>query len=385
MIDLLFTFFKTPLTIGVVQLPFNPLELLITFLIPLFTAYILYRLFIRGFKKLIRRTSLRNETKERFIHWIRLVLRLLYMFFLIGLTGRLLGARLFEYWKLFYGALNQPLVKSGDTNISFVTLLLTVPVFYMASWAGKTAKGMMSPAFLRRIGIDEGKQFSLSNLLRYTVMIIVLLLGLSIIGINLSALTLIFGVLGIGLGFGLQSVVANFFAGVIIIITRPIKEGDFVLVEGLEGTVVQIRIISTVINTLLNETIIVPNSQLVSSTVYNNTYDDRSVVIRNNIGVSYRSDVEKVQELLLEVSGACPYRRTDKPPVSRLKEFGNSSVDFALFTWIRDVHDKFAAHHWINMEIWKAFKREGVEIPFPQLDLHLKEKSFSGNDSQSHL
>ncbi len=385
MIDLLLAFLETPLTIGVVELPFNPLQLLVTFLLPLFAAYIFYRLCVRGFKKLINRTSLKSEIKYRFIHWIRLVLRLLYIIFMIGLSGRLLGARLFEYWKLFYGIINQPIVKSGETSISFVTLLLTVPVFYMASWAGRAAKGMMSPAFLRRIGIDEGKQFSISNLLRYTVMIIVLLIGLSIIGINLSALTLIFGVLGIGLGFGLQNVVANFFAGVIIIITRPIKEGDFVLVEGLEGSVVQIRIISTIINTLLNETIIVPNSQLVSSTVYNNTYSDKSVVIRNNIGVSYRSDVEKVYELLLEVAERCPYRRSDKAPVSRLKEFGNSSVDFALFTWIRDVHDKFAAHHWINMEIWKAFKREGVEIPFPQLDLHLKEKPVPGNDPQSHL
>jgi potassium-dependent mechanosensitive channel len=231
---------------------------------------------------------------------------------------------------------------------------------------------MMSNAFLKRIGIDEAKQFSLANLLRYTVMIIVLLIGLSIIGINLSALTVIFGVLGLGLGFGLQNVVANFFAGVIIIITRPIKEGDFVIVEEREGTVVQIRVISTVINTLLNETIIVPNSQLVSSTVYNNTYDDRSVVIRNNIGVSYRSDLDLVMEVLASVSGNCPFRRQDKDPVVRLKEFGNSSINFALFTWIVDVRDKFAAHHWINVELWRAFHRKGVEIPFPQLDLHIK-------------
>lgn len=376
---------RNPITLGTLELPFNALELLLTFILPLLGAWVVYRLLVRGGRKLLSKTSFREEVKERIVRWLRLLLRLLFLVFFTGLIGRLFGAKLFEYWKHFYGALNQPLVKTGETSISFVTLLLTVPVFYLASWAGRGAKGMMSASFLRSIGIDEAKQFSLSNLLRYTVMIIVLLIGLSIIGINLSALTVIFGVLGIGLGFGLQSVVANFFAGVIIIITRPIKEGDFVLVEGLEGSVVQIRIISTVINTLLNETIIVPNSQLVSSTVYNNTYDDRSVVIRNDIGVSYRSDMEKVQELLLGVSGECPYRRSDKPPVSRLKEFGSSSVNFALFTWINDVHDKFAAHHWINMEIWKAFRREGIEIPFPQLDLHLKERSGSESGPPPHL
>jgi len=379
--DLLIAFFNKPLALGAISFPFTPLHLLLAFVLPLVCAFVIYRLLLRGGRKLLFTLKIQDEMKEKIGHWYRLILRLIYLFLIIGLISRLFGAKLFEYWRLFYSALNQPLIKSGDTSISFVTIILTIPVFYLASWAGRISKGMMNQSFLRRIGIDEAKQFSLANLLRYSVMFIVLLIGLSVIGINLSALTVIFGVLGLGLGFGLQNVVANFFAGVVIIITRPIKEGDFIIVEGNEGSVVQIRIISTVISTLMNETIIVPNSQLVSNTVYNNTYDDKSVLIRNDIGVSYRSDVERVVEMLESATIPCPFRRKDKAPAVRLKEFGSSSINFAVFTWIRDVHDKYAAHHWINMEIWKACKTKGIEIPFPQLDLHLKDED---NDLPSH-
>jgi potassium-dependent mechanosensitive channel len=363
----------SPLAIGVLELPFSPLRLLLGFILPLFLAFVLYKLSVRLSRKLLGKTKLKEEAFALVLKWIKIVLRLLSLVLLVGLVASLFGAKLLEYWKLFYKALNQPLLKSGGTSISFVTLILTIPIFYLANWAGRGVKGVMNHSLLKRIGIDEAKQFSISNLLRYTVMIIVLLIGLSIIGIDLSALTVIFGVLGIGLGFGLQGVVGNFFAGLVIIITRPIKEGDFVVVDGLEGTVVHIRIIATVINTIRNETIIVPNSELVSKSVYNNSYEDRSVIIRNDIGVAYKSDVEQVQTLLEQVAEACPLRVRTKPPVVRLKEFGNSSVNFAVFTMIRDVEEKYEAHHWINMAVWKAFKREGVEIPFPQLDLYIKE------------
>jgi small-conductance mechanosensitive channel len=225
---------------------------------------------------------------------------------------------------------------------------------------------------LSRVGLDEAQQFSLINLVRYTVMVLVLLVGLPIIGIDLSALTVIFGVLGIGLGFGLQSVVANFFSGLIIIITRPVKEGDRILVNGLEGDIIQIRMISTVINTLTNESIIIPNSKLVSESVHNYSFNDASIVIRNDIGVSYASDVDRVLEVLAEVAYRNPFRVAGKDPIIRFKEFGDSSLNFAVFTWIGSTEDKYAAHHWTNLEIWRALKSEGIEIPFPQRDVHLR-------------
>ncbi|MFO7729670.1 MAG: mechanosensitive ion channel, partial [Spirochaetia bacterium] len=224
--SLLNQIFSQPLQFGVLELPFNLLELVLQFLLPLLLISGGYRLIIVSIRRLLRRSSLKEEIQQRILRWLRLVLRLFYILGIGLLIGRLFGAKIFEYLQSFYGVLNQPLINSGNTRVTFITILLTIPVFYLASWAGRTTRGMMRNSLLTRIGLDEAQQFSVSSLARYTVMVLVLLIGLSIIGIDLSALTVIFGVLGIGLGFGLQSVVSNFFSGLIIIITRPVKEGD---------------------------------------------------------------------------------------------------------------------------------------------------------------
>jgi len=305
--------------------------------------------------------------------WARRILRFGFLVVFFLLAGRLFGAKIYEYIRMFVNILNQPIVESGSTKVSFLTLILIIPVFYIASWAGKNSRGLVSSDLLNRMGLDEARQFSFKSLLRYGIMIIVFLIGLSIIGINLSSITVIFGVLGIGIGFGLQSVVANLFAGIIIILSRPIKEGDRIFVYNYEGTVVQVRILSTVINTLTNETIIVPNAHLVSDPVHNYSYSDRSIVIRNNIGVAYDTDLDFAVEVLEEISSRNPFIDSSKKNTVRVKEFGASSIDIAVFTWIKDVSDKYDAHHWTNMEIWRTFREKGIEIPFSQLDLHIKD------------
>ncbi len=363
-----------PVQIGVLELPFNLLELFLHFLLPLMIITGLYRLLTVSVRRVLKRTSLSEQTQQRIRQWIRLVLRLVYIISIGLLIGRLFGAKIFEYLQAFYGVLNQPLINSGNTRVTFITVLLTIPVFYLASWAGRATRGMMRKSLLSRMGLDEAQQFSISSLTRYTVMVLVLLIGLSIIGIDLSALTVIFGVLGIGLGFGLQSVVSNFFSGLIIIITRPVKEGDRILVHGIEGTILQIRILATVINTLTNESIVVPNSKLVQESVHNFSFYDPSIIIKNDIGVSYSSDVDQVLEVLQDVAEHNPFRFDKKKCWVFLKEFGDSSINFTVYTWIRSANDKFEAHHWNNVEIWRMFKKYGIQIPFPQLDLHYRSK-----------
>lgn len=372
--DLLQQVLLQPLQLGVLEFPFNLLELFLQFVLPLLAITGLYRLLIVSIRRVFKRTSLTEELQRRILRWIRLVLRLLYILSIGLLIGRLFGAKIFEYLQAFYAILNQPLINSGNTRVTFVTILLTIPVFYLASWAGRATRGMMRNSLLTRIGMDEAQQFSISSLMRYTVMVLVLLIGLSIIGIDLSALTVIFGVLGIGLGFGLQSVVSNFFSGLIIIITRPVKEGDRILVHGIEGTILQIRMLATVINTLTNESIIVPNSKLVQESVHNFSFYDPSIIIKNDIGVSYSSDVDQVLEVLQAVTERNPFRFDKKKCWVFLKEFGDSSINFTVYTWIKSANDKFEAHHWNNVEIWRKFKEHGIQIPFPQLDLHYRPK-----------
>lgn len=259
------------------ELPFTLLGLILELFLPIIGAGIVYKLLLGGVTRLLNRSKLQEQTAGRIRRWVRLVLRALYIL----------------------------------TIATFITILFAIPVFYLASYAGKASKKLMTRTLLSRMGLDEAQQFSFSSLLRYTVMVLVLLIGLSIIGINLSALTVIFGVLGIGLGFGLQSVISNFFSGLVII-------------------------------------------------------------IRNDIGVSYASDVDRVLEVLKGVAQANPFGIPSAEPFVRLKEFGDSSINFAVFTWIHQNRDKYEAHHWNNVAIWRTLKDNGIEIPFPQRDLHMR-------------
>ncbi len=361
------------LKIGVVEFPFTLLELFLKLLLPLVLIFIIYRLLNMGIKRLLDKSSFKEELVRGIKLWVKRLLRFGFVISVFILTGRLFGAKIYEYLRMITDILNQPIIQSGNTKISFLTLILIIPVFYLASWTGKASKGFVSKNLMERMGLDDARQFSFISLLRYGVMIIVFLIGLSVIGVNLSSITVIFGVLGIGIGFGLQTVVANLFAGIIIILSRPIKEGDRIFVYNYEGTVIQVRILSTVINTLTNETIIVPNAHLVSDPVHNYSYSDRSIVIRNNIGVSYNTDLDYVLTILEELVSRNPFLDSTKENNIRVKEFGASSIDIAIFTWIKDVSDKFDAHHWTNMEIWRMFKAKGIEIPFAQMDLHIKD------------
>jgi small-conductance mechanosensitive channel len=263
-------------------------------------------------------------------------------------------------------------MESGETTVSVMTLLLLIPVFYLAGKAGQLTRNFSDQYFFTRVGLDESKKFSISNLLRYTVMILTAMIGLSVIGIDLSVLTVLFGVLGIGLGFGLQSVVANIFAGIVIIFTRPVKEGDRILVDQYEGTVTSIRFLSTVINTISYETIIVPNRQLIDSTVYNYSYDDRRIILRNPVQVSYDTDLDRAIEIMSAVGLRNPYGLKVPEPDVRVTSFDDSGISLLLLTWILDVSHKYSALSWNNLEIWRSFRDEGIEIPFPQRDLHLR-------------
>ncbi len=371
-VELLRTIFFTPIKLGIVTFPFDLLDLVLKFIIPVFLILIIVRLLNKGTRSIVDKTKLKESVKTGIKKWTKRFLRIVFFILVLVIAGKLFGARMLEYLKIFYHTLNQPLFNLGGTTISIVTLLLIIPVFYLASWAGKAAGGIANQTMMEKLGFDEARQFSLLKLLRYTVMTLTFLVGLSVIGINLSSITVIFGVLGIGLGFGLQNSVANLFAGLLIIFTRPVKEGDGILINNYEGVIDEIRVFSTVITTIMNETIIVPNSQLVSDVVYNYSYADRSIIVRNDIGVSYSSDIDRVIEVLKKVVENNPYLKPGKEPSVMVKEFGSSSINIAVLTWIRDVKDKYPAHHWTNIEIWRAFKREGIEIPFPQSDVHIK-------------
>ena len=361
---------SAPITIGTFDLPFSWIKLALAVVLS-GVFFLVYRLVFALEKKLFGKTRLEEQTQKRIFRWSRLVLRIVYILGVLLLIGWLFGARMFEYLAKFFGVLGEPLLSSGSTQISFLTIILTIPIFYLASWAGRMSRSFMDKSLLNRMGLDASRRFSVASLIRYGVMVIVVLVGLSIVGIDLSALAVVFGVLGIGIGFGLQGMVGNFFAGVVIILTRPIKEGDRILVDEMDATVIHIRLLSTVINTVTQETIIIPNSLLVNNSVHNYSYDTRRILVRNGVSVSYRSDLDQVKKVLEEIGRDNPFSTPELKVEVRITEFGDSGIAALLLTEISDVNDKFEAQSWGNLEIWRRFKSEGIEIPYPQMDLHL--------------
>ena len=272
--------FFNPIEIGNLNLPFNLTGFLLRFVLPLILLFFVFKLIKKGISTLINRSKAKEENKRISVTWIRRGFNIIYYILVAILASSLLGAETLRYLGLIFDVLNQPFIESGGTRITIITIILTIPVFYLGSWGGKAVKKLISRDLLERIGLDDSKKFSFMSILQYGVMIVVVLIGLSIIGIDLSALTLIFGVLGIGLGFGLQRIVANIIAGLVIIFSRPVKEGDRIVINNIEGTVTQIRLNSTSITTMTNESIIVPNSNFVENVVHNYSYQDRKIVIK---------------------------------------------------------------------------------------------------------
>ncbi len=231
--------FNNPITVLGIQLPFSLLEFLLRFVLPVlgFLAFgLLFRL-LSG--RISRRIDADENKKAVVLRWARRIVRLVIVAG-IGLAAvSLFGAQAYSALGRFFTVLSKPFFSSGNTSVSIVTLVLLIPVFTIASWTGKLVKGSVETRAFRRFGLDAERAFSVGRLIRYAVMTLVVIFGLSIIGIDLSALGVLLGVAGIGLGFGLQSLVADFFAGITLISMGMVKEGDRIRVGQFDGIIQQ--------------------------------------------------------------------------------------------------------------------------------------------------
>ncbi|MBN2805052.1 MAG: mechanosensitive ion channel, partial [Prolixibacteraceae bacterium] len=198
--------------------------------------------------------------------------------------------------------------------------------------------------------------------------------------IDLSAIGILIGALGIGIGFGLQNITNNFISGIIILFERPVKVGDRVEVDDLAGNIVKISARATTIITNDNIAVIVPNSDLTSKRVINWSHNNRNVRLQFPVGVSYKEDPEKIKMLLTEVALENQGVLTDPPPSVLFDSFGESSLDFVLMVWTAEFSDiPMVLKSQLYYAIFKKFKEHQIEIPYPQHDLHLK-SGFEKND-----
>ncbi|NJL17962.1 MAG: mechanosensitive ion channel family protein [Nitrospira sp.] len=266
-----------------------------------------------------------------------------------------------------------PLYSIGDSTITLGTMLyLTVLVVALFYLTGKL-KTWIVEGLLLRSQVELGLRHAVGNIVRMVFLGLGLVIILQTAGINLSSLTVLFGALGIGVGFGLQGVTNNFVSGIILLLERPIKVGDRIEVGNVNGDVINISPRATTIVTNDNIAIIVPNADFISSKVVNWSYTNRNVRFNFPVGVSYGSDPEQVRTVLLEVARAHHGVLKEPGPSVLFDSFGDSALNFVLRVWTRDFSTvPGVLRSELYFAISRAFKEHSIEIPFPQRDLHIK-------------
>lgn len=255
---------------------------------------------------------------------------------------------------------------------SVANFLVAVVTFILILALTKLAQKGFKKGLFAHSQIDSGVQNSLITLIGYAGLVVALFVSISSIGIDLSNLALIAGALSVGIGFGLQSIINNFVSGLILLFERPIKVGDWIVTASGEGTVKKISVRSTEIETFDRSSIIVPNSELISSTVTNWTHKDRIGRIKVPVGVSYNADPERVRAILLKCAEDHPLIVKYPEPFVIWQEFGASSLDFELRAYLANISDGMQTRSELRFAIFKALADAGIEIPFPQQDIHVK-------------
>jgi len=236
---------------------------------------------------------------------------------------------------------------------------------------------------LRQTRMDRGVRDAIRTGIGYAGFVLAALVAIDTAGIDLSGLAIIAGALSVGIGFGMQSIVNNFVSGLILLIERPIKVGDWIVVGQDEGFVKRISVRSTEIETFSRSSVIVPNSELIAGRVTNWMYKDQSGRVELPVGVAYGSDTAKVSEVLLDcVRGRNDVKARPQPHVMFM-DFGDSALLFELRFFIRDIADRLSIMSDVRFAIDAAFREAGITIPFPQRDVHLIEAAGKTEASEA--
>jgi small-conductance mechanosensitive channel len=325
-------------------------------LIPILLFFLLYRM-IRGITvELLPPGRRRRRIRKVMIPSVFLLITLQQ----VGALGPI-----FEW-------IGQPFMTIGSKAVSLLSILVAAGVMAAFVVLSRVAGSILRSRFLPGLGIQPALGESLAVLVRYVLIAIGIFAGLNTVGIDLSTLKIVLGALGVGIGFGLQGVVNNFVSGLIILIERRIKQGDIVTVGGTDGRVTGIGMRSSVVRTRRGLDIVVPNSDLVSQQVANFSYRDRLIRVDIPVGVSYAADPEKVRDILIQAAeeekGVISY----PPPTVVFTEYGDSSINFELRAWIDDPWEIPTVRSSLYFSIWYRLKEAGIEIPFPQRDLHFR-------------
>jgi len=268
-------------------------------------------------------------------------------------------------------------VSLGGAIVSVSSLLIVFLLFCGFIVLSRVVRTFFEKKFFPRLNTHKSTEFAIQKITHYVIIALGVLVCLGTLGVNVSSLAFIAGFLSVGIGFGLQNIVQNFVAGLILLFEQPIRVGDWVTVNDQEGEVKEINLRATGIETLDSIYIIVPNQDLIVSQVVNGSKGEPHIRVHTSVGVSYGSDMKQVRDILLRAAAENAEVLKTPAPDAIITGFGDSSVDFKLLCFVADPRRKNSVRAQLLWAIWWALKAEGVEIPFPQRDLHIKSTDIS--------
>jgi small-conductance mechanosensitive channel len=281
--------------------------------------------------------------------------------------------RIIQLLRQFGGSLDIELMKVGGSTLTLYGVVRFALLLTLLIYTSGRLRKWIAERLLAKSQLDPGVRQSTAAIARYVFLVVGLLIIVQTAGIDLTTLNVLAGTVGIGVGFGLQNIANNFISGLIILLERPVKEGDRIEVGPVTGRVERIGARSTTVLTNDNVSMIIPNSKFIVENVVNWSYNDPKLRFRIPVSVAFGSDVRLVERLLIEVAHANPDVLGDPQPSVRLEEFGDNGILFTLLVWSETrVHRKGRLFSEINFAIWDRFKQAGIEIPFPQRVVHMR-------------
>jgi small-conductance mechanosensitive channel len=335
---------------------FQPNLSLLNIAVPLLTAMAIIR-FVVYLQRLVFAPGNLLATFERTIVWLVWICVALYI---LGLAPDILD--FFDGVGFKAGGHRISLLLIGEAVVWVAVALL------LALWAGRLLEERVMTAH----GLDMTLRVMLAKLLRALLVLIAVLVVLPVVGIDLTALSVFGGALGVGIGFGLQKIASNYISGFIILLDRSVTIGDFVTIEKHTGKLSKMTARYVVVRALDGTEAIIPNETVITSTVINQSYTDRKVVISMSLQVSYDSDLDVAMRLLAEVAKRQARVLADPPPVVMIKAFADNGIDLELAVWVEDPEQgRTNLRSDIYYGIWQEFKAHGIVIPYPQREVRL--------------
>jgi small-conductance mechanosensitive channel len=273
--------------------------------------------------------------------------------------------------RALHAVLTYPLTL-GKVSVTLGSVLLFGGAVYAAFWIARWMRVILNDEVLPKMALPRGVANSVATLSYYAVVLLGLMFALAAAGFQMSQFAIVFGALGVGIGFGLQNIVNNFVSGLILMFERPIQPGDTVEVTGTNGIVREIGMRATTLKTGEGADVVIPNGTLLSEKLINWTMSDLNRRVDVDLGVAYDSDLRKVAALMIDITKACDGISLQPAPAVIFRGFGPSSVDFGIRAWTGKFADHASIRTELAIQVAAALTKAGIEIPFPQQDVHIR-------------